>query len=151
MSVHRKHIPCAIIFDNMAIDYALHSLGWKAFQDLCTTITREIWGQTVQVFFDSNDGGRDGAFQGSWKPRGREAFRGSFTVQCKFSSEPSKLCKLGDLADELVKAKRLAERGLADNYILMTNQRLTGAAEEKIRTAFLTIPGIKGFAAYGHE
>jgi len=116
----------------MAVAYALHSLGWKAFQDLCTTITREIWGQTIQVFFDSNDGGRDGAFQGTWKSRGGEAFTGSFTVQCKFSSEPSKHCKPEDLSEELKKAKRLANRGLADNYILMTNRRLTGTAEEKI-------------------
>src|SRR5205814_5455386 len=121
MSVYRKDIPCAIIFDNMAVAYALHSLGWKAFQDLCTTITREIWGQTIQVFFDSNDGGRDGAFQGTWKPQSGEAFTGSFTVQCKFSSEPSKQCTLGNLADEREKAKRLAQRGLVDNYILMTN------------------------------
>src|SRR5437762_11058239 len=99
----------------------------------------EIWGQTIQVFFDSNDGGRDGAFQGNWKPHSGEAFVGSFTVQCKFSSEPSKHCKLEDLSDELDKAKRLAERGLADNYILMTNRRLTGASEEKIREAFLSI------------
>ena len=135
----------------MAISYALHSLGWKAFQDLCTTITREIWGQTIQVFFDSNDGGRDGAFQGTWKPCASEAFTGSFTVQCKFSSEPSKHCKLEDLSDERAKAKRLAARGLADNYILMTNRRLTGASEEKIREAFLSIDGIKCFAAYGYE
>jgi hypothetical protein len=135
----------------MAVAYALHSLGWKAFQDLCTTVTREIWGQTIQVFFDSNDGGRDGAFQGTWKPRSGEAFVGSFTVQCKFSSEPSKHCKLEDLSDELDKAKKLAERGLADNYILMTNRRLTGASEEKIRKAFLSIAGVKRFAAYGYE
>lgn len=36
--------------------YELHSLGWKAFQDLCVTLTGEVWGQTVQSFFDSHDG-----------------------------------------------------------------------------------------------
>jgi len=53
------------------------------------------------------------------------------------------------MKDELVKAKRLGLRGLADNYILFTNARLTGAAEEKIRKIFESIPGIKRFAAYG--
>lgn len=56
--------------------YQLHSLGWKAFQSLCVAITGEIWGQTVQTFFDSRDGGRDGAFQGSWKPNASEVFEG---------------------------------------------------------------------------
>jgi ABC-type uncharacterized transport system substrate-binding protein len=33
--------------------YELHSLGWKAFQQLCDSIAGEIWGQVVQGFFDS--------------------------------------------------------------------------------------------------
>ena len=32
------------------INYALHSLGWKAFQNLCSTIMSEIWGQNIQTF-----------------------------------------------------------------------------------------------------
>lgn len=135
----------------MSPTYALHSLGWKGFQDLCTTITREIWGQTVQVFFDSHDGGRDGAFQGKWKRREGESFRGSFTVQCKFTSIANKGCSLADLADELAKARQLAAAGLATNYILMTNARLTGSAEAKIRAAFLQIPKLQRFAAYGSD
>ena len=55
--------------------YELHSLGWKAFQNLCVTITADIWGQVVQSFFDSHDGGRDGAFHGSWNPCARERAR----------------------------------------------------------------------------
>ena len=131
--------------------YHLHSLGWKGFQDLCATITREILGQTVQVFFDSNDGGRDGAFHGTWRQRSGEAFRGSFTVQCKFTSSPGKTCKLAGLKDELTKARRLAADGLAANYILMTNARLTGAEEAKIRSAFLKLPKLRRFVAYGAD
>lgn len=131
--------------------YNLHSLGWKGFQDLCTTITREILGQTVQLFFDSNDGGRDGAFQGTWRQRSGEAFRGSFTVQCKFTSSAIKNCTLTDLTDELEKARRLAAANLATNYFLMTNARLTGASEAKIRAAFLKIPKLRRFAAYGSD
>lgn len=131
--------------------YELHSLGWKAFQNLCVTITGEIWGQVVQSFFDSHDGGRDGAFHGTWKPIGGESFQGAFTAQCKFTAKADKTLQLSDLKDELAKAQRLASRGLADNYILFTNARLTGATEEKIRAAFEALPGIKHFAAYGCE
>jgi hypothetical protein len=44
--------------------YDLHDLGWNSFQHLCLTITREIFGQTVESFLGSGDGGRAGAFTG---------------------------------------------------------------------------------------
>jgi len=133
------------------IAYNLHTLGWKAFQNLCVTITSELWGQTVQSFFDSEDGGRDGAFRGVWKSKRGESFEGSFTVQCKFTAKADKQLQLSDLKDELKKAKRLAERGLSDNYFLFTNARLTGTTEEKISNEFKKVSGIKSFSAYGCE
>lgn len=131
------------------VAYELHTLGWKAFQNLCVTITSEVWGQTVQSFFDSHDGGRDGAFHGKWKSKDGAAFEGSFTAQCKFTAKADTQLQLAELKDELKKAKRLAARGLSDNYFLFTNARLTGVAEEKIREAFQQVTGIKQFAAYG--
>ncbi len=131
------------------ITYELHTLGWKAFQNLCATIVSEIWGQTVQTFFDSHDGGRDGAFQGKWHDVQNEVFEGSFTVQCKYTSSPDKQIKLSDLTDEIKKAKRLASKGLADNYFLFSNARLTGTNEETICKAFESLPGLKKFKAYG--
>jgi energy-coupling factor transporter ATP-binding protein EcfA2 len=133
------------------VTYELHSLGWKAFQQLCVTVISEVWGQHVQSFFDSRDGGRDGAFHGAWSPKSGELLHGSFTVQCKFTSLPGKTLKFSDLSDELAKAKRLAARGLADNYFLFTNARLTGSTDEKIRAAFTAIPGIAHFSTYGAD
>lgn len=131
------------------VSYELHSLGWKAFQNLCITIVSDVWGQVVQAFLDSRDGGRDGAFRGSWKPSAGESFRGSFVAQCKFTAKADRILRPSDLTDELAKARRLASRGLADNYFLFTNARLTGATEEKIRALYQAIPGIRRFAAYG--
>ena len=131
--------------------YELHSLGWKAFQQLCVTVASEIWGQVVEGFFDSNDGGRDGAFYGTWKAVRGESFAGAFTIQCKFFASRNKVLRLSDLKDELSKAERLAARGLSESYILFTSARLTGAAEETIRAAFEAVPGIKRFAAYGSD
>jgi len=133
------------------ITYELHSLGWKAFQNLCATITGEIWGQVIQTFFDSNDGGRDGAFHGEWIGKNGESFSGSFTVQCKFTAKADTQTTLSSLSDELIKAERLAKKGLSDNYILFSNAKLTGLNEEKIRQAFENIPGIKCFSSYGCE
>lgn len=134
-----------------AVTYELHSLGWKAFQQLCVTIISEVWGQSVQSFFDSHDGGRDGAFNGTWTPTPGEVYQGSFTVQCKFTSKSGKALRMGDLSDELEKARRLAGRGLADNYFLFTNAQLTGTTAEKVQSAFESIPGIRRFATYGAE
>lgn len=133
------------------VTFELHTLGWKAFQNLCTTIIGDVWGQTIQAFFDSHDGGRDGAFRGKWRANETETLEGSFTVQCKFTAKGDKHLRAEDLKDELKKAKRLAAKGLADNYFLFTNARLTGMAEEKIREAFLKIEGIKHFAAFGAD
>ncbi len=133
------------------VNYELHSLGWKAFQNLCATVMGEVWSQVIQGFFDSHDGGRDGAFHGTWTPVNGESFHGSFTAQCKFTAKADKCLQLSDLTDELTKAKRLATKGLADNYILFTNARLTGITEENIRQAFEAVPGVKRFAAYGCE
>lgn len=134
-----------------SVTYELHSLGWKAFQQLCVTIISEVWGQHVQSFADSHDGGRDGAFHGAWSPKSGEPFHGSFTVQCKFTSQSNKTLKLSDLSDELSKAKRLADRGLAKNYFLFTNAGLTGTAAESLQAAFEAIPGIDHFSSYGAD
>ncbi len=131
--------------------YELQSLGWKAFQQLCISVLGDVWGQVIQGYFDSRDGGRDGAFHGIWSRSGGEIFEGSFTVQCKFSSRSEKTLQFSDLQDELEKARRLAARGLAENYLLFTSMRLTGTSEEKIKTAFEELPGIKHFAAYGRD
>jgi len=131
--------------------YELHTLGWKAFQNLCATIVGEVFGQTVQSFFDSRDGGRDGAFQGIWKPTGDDTFAGSFTVQSKFSAKAGKHLALTDVKSELAKAARLAKRGLADNYLLFTNSHVTGTTDEALRQAFTAIPGINRFASFGLE
>ncbi len=131
------------------ITYELHTLGWKSFQDLCVTIVSEVFGQTVQAFLPSHDGGRDGAFHGDWSNLKEGGVKGSYTVQCKFSSKEGGRLSLGLLTDEIEKAKRLAEKGLAENYVLMTNMGLSGSAEEEIREAFLGVPGVKWFAAFG--
>lgn len=91
-------------------------MGWKAFQQLCVSVASEVWGQTVQGFFDADDGGRDGAFYGIWSSSKGETFTGNFTVQCKFSQKPYRHLRLTFLKDELAKAARLASQWLADNY-----------------------------------
>ncbi|MHB8157820.1 MAG: nSTAND3 domain-containing NTPase, partial [Desulfocucumaceae bacterium] len=116
--------------------YDLHNLGWNSFQQLCLTITREILGQTVESFLDSNDGGRDGAFAGHWNQTKQEPLSGRFVIQCKFTSKINHLLQLSDITDEIAKVKRLVDQGLCDSYVLMTNAGYSGTREEEIKALF---------------
>ena len=128
--------------------YNLHALGWRSFQQLCLTITREILGQTVESFLDSKDGGRDGAFAGQWKPTGQDNLEGQFVIQCKFTSKSNAILNVSDISDEVEKARKLVERGCCDSYILMTNAGLSGPGEEKIKALFKNA-GVKHVVIFG--
>ncbi len=117
--------------------YDLHRLGWNSFQQLCHTIAREVLGQTVQAFLDSNDAGRDGAFAGDWTPAQGQQLSGKFVIQCKFSSKPGQLLTRSDMADELPKMRKLVVDGLCDVYVLMTNTGVSGKQEEQVRADLL--------------
>jgi hypothetical protein len=133
------------------VTFELHSLGWKAFQDLCLTTVSEVLGHTVQGFAATHDGGRDGAFFGVWKPGSSVGVPGMFAVQCKFTSKREKFLTLNALEDELEKARGLAARGVAENYLLMTNHHLSGTEEVRIKRAFAAVPGIKFVDVLGYE
>jgi hypothetical protein len=133
------------------VTFELHTLGWEAFQNLCGHIAREILGQSVTTFSPGNDAGQDGAFQGTWQKSKEEVFLGRFVIQCKFTSRRDEHLGLGDLKEELVKVERLAGRGLAQTYLLMSNAKVSGEAYIAIREAFLNIKGIEYFELYGLE
>ena len=114
------------------VTFALHQMGWSDFQSLCNSITREILGQTVVSYLDSNDGGRDGAFTGSWNQKGGESFSGEFVIQAKHTTNTDTRLGPADFGDELDKAERLASLGRCDVYLLMTNARITGRTEEML-------------------
>lgn len=128
--------------------YDLHNLGWSSFQQLCLTIAREVLGQTVQSFLDSSDGGRDGAFTGTWQRNGQEDLTGKFVIQCKFTSRSGHVLRRSDLTDEIKKVKRLVACGLCDSYVLMTNAGLSGTRGEDIDAA-LRKAGAKHVAILG--
>jgi energy-coupling factor transporter ATP-binding protein EcfA2 len=114
------------------LTFNLHTLGWHSFQQLCHSILRESLGQTVESFLDVNDGGRDGAFCGTWARSNAEVYTGKFVVQCKFTNKPSKTLRVSDVSDEITKVKRLVARELCDVYVLLTNAGISGNANERI-------------------
>lgn len=128
--------------------YDLHTLGWNSFQQMCLTITREILGQTVESFLDSSDGGRDGAFAGTWRTMEQEDLTGSFVIQCKFTTRRNHSLQLSELEDEVEKARKLAAKGLCDSYVLMTNAGLSGPRSQGIK-GLLHAAGVKHVATFG--
>src|ERR1700754_3788262 len=124
------------------IKYDLHLLGWHSFQQLCLTISREILGQTVAQFLDTNDAGKDGAFSGRWEQQNGEDLSGKFIIQCKFTNQPSHNLQLSELTDEFEKIKRLVAEGRCDCYILMTNAGISGRFEGSFNKKMSTL-GVK--------
>lgn len=113
------------------VDFALHTLGWKAFQDLAVAVASEVLERPIQTFLSSKDGGRDGAFWGTW-PGAPDVPEAKSTIQCKFTGKASATLKLADMSAELTKIESLAARGLAHDYILITNAGVSGEADAAI-------------------
>jgi hypothetical protein len=130
-----------------SVSFDLHTLGWRAFQDLCAAVIRTVWGQSATAFADSNDGGRDGAFYGTWHdaPDGvgaQDLPVGAFVLQCKHTKKPGATLSASDLEEEFKKVPALVKDGLCDGYALMTNADVTGRAEAKIQERLLAA-GVK--------
>ncbi|WP_313002367.1 nSTAND3 domain-containing NTPase [Chryseobacterium gleum] len=130
------------------IKYDLHSLGWHDFQQLCLTIVREILGQTVSTFLDTNDAGMDGAFSGAWKQKNDEDLEGKFIIQCKFTNKADNNLRLSDLKDEFEKIKKLILEERCDCYILITNAGVSGQLDVKFGEK-LSALGVKRWRIFG--
>ena len=128
----------------MAFD--LPKLGWKAFQDLATAVAAEILNRPVQTFLGSNDGGRDGAFLGTWTGDGGQSVKS--TLQCKFMGKPGANLTLANLKNELPKAAELVKDGLAEDYVILTNAGVSGEADKAICAAFAAV-GVKTCQVFG--
>jgi hypothetical protein len=100
-------------------DLALHTLGWKAFQDLCAQVCEEILKRPVEIYREAQDGGQDAVFLSrrlKSKPSGEPA-----TIQCKFTSKPNRRLRPSDLRPEEAHVVALKTEGHAETYALMTN------------------------------
>lgn len=98
-------------------DLAPHTIGWRAFQDLCSQVCEVMLGRPVEIFREAQDGGQDAVFL---IPSGSDA-PSIGTIQCKHTSEAGKALKAGDLSGEIKNVEELVRGGLADTYALMTN------------------------------
>lgn len=125
-------------------DLALHTIGWRAFQDLCSQVCEVVLGRPVEIFREAQDGGQDAVFL--IPSPSNEQFIG--TVQCKHTSDAGKALKVGDLSTEIGNVEELVNAGQADTYVFMTNMSVdapVGAAmRAKLRELGVRRPHILG-------
>jgi hypothetical protein len=110
-------------------DLALHTIGWRAFQDLCSQVCEVVLGRPVEIFREAQDGGQDAVFL---VPSVSDA-PSIGTIQCKHTSEASKALKAGDLSSEIENVEELVRAGLADTYALMTNMSVDAPVAATMR------------------
>lgn len=110
-------------------DLALHTIGWRAFQDLCSQVCEVVLRRPVEVFREAQDGGQDAVFlipsRTDTPPIG--------TVQCKHSSDATKALKVSDLTAEIENVEDLVKAGQADTYVFMTNMSVDAPVAADMR------------------
>ena len=116
------------------VTFDLHKLGWKSFEDLVNCIFTEVIGPFIHSFARGPDEGRDAAFYGRWKEGNKNGRSGTFTIQCKHTSSDNRPLKRSIINKELPKIRSLYDKGLADNYVLVTNHSISAKQEASYRS-----------------
>lgn len=126
------------------VDFALHTLGWKAFQDLCAQVMEEELNSTVSVYREAQDGGQDAVFLA----KSPDWFTVVGSVQCKFSSKRDQRLRSSDISDELEHVQQLVAKNMASAYYFITSMGVDAdvarAIREQLSALGVTEPHVVG-------
>lgn len=111
-------------------DFSLHTLGWKAFQDLCAQVMEEELNTTVSVYREAQDGGQDAVFLAKSKD---EFSMVVGSVQCKFSSKREQRLRPSDITCELDNVEHLVANKMANAYYFITSMGVDAGVAQEIR------------------
>ena len=119
--------------------FPIHDLDDTEFEKLVVLICREILGIGITSFAPGPDGGKDAKFEGTANAFPSEAApaTGKFIVQAKHTTSPLGTCSDYDfektsIGKEIPKIKRQYDEGFLTHYLIFTNRRKTGGAEDRI-------------------
>lgn len=127
--------------------YNYEDLSNDQFERLVVVICQRILGISTQGFAKGPDGGRDAKFIGTAElfPSRSSPWVGTTIIQAKHTNGYNRNCSESDfynkknktnpntvIGGELIRIKKLKDKGELDNYVLFTNRRLTGNAEREI-------------------
>lgn len=128
------------------VDFALHTLGWKAFQDLCAQVMEEELRASVSVYREAQDGGQDAVFLA----RGSDGLTTVGTVQCKFSGKPEQRLRASDITGELENVGQLVAKKMATVYYFVTSMGVDADVARAIRE-LLSAQGVSEPYVVGKE
>lgn len=128
-------------------DLALHTLGWKSFQDLCAQICEEILLKSVSIYREAQDGGQDAVFLTKSANSGTTEIG---TVQCKFTSDSQRRLRVSDLTQEENNISELVRTGNAHSYIFITNMGIDAPVAVELRQKLIALGVVEPFI-YGKE
>ncbi len=128
-------------------DLALHTLGWKSFQDLCAQICEEVLQKSISIYREAQDGGQDAVFL--TKPSSSSTTEIG-TVQCKFTSDAQRRLRVSDLTQEANNISELVRTGNAHSYIFITNMGVDAPVAVEIRQKLVALGVVEPFI-YGKE
>ena len=144
----------------MRIDY--HDLSDGDFERLVVAICIEILGPGVASFCAGADGSRDARFEGTAAnfPSSANPYKGKFIIQAKHTESP--VAKYSDtdfsgdrdssiLSLEIPGIKKLVDGHHLDQYFLFSNRKMSGLAEDPIRTRISNETGSKVVELFGIE
>lgn len=138
-------------------DYRLYELNDSEFEELCSRIAIELLGSGFINFSIGPDGGKDGVFEGTARnfPNDTSPYSGKFIIQAKHTVLKDASCSESAflktiLNKEIKKIIKLVDDGQCEHYILLTNRKLTGNCESKIKTKIkLDVPNLTSFSIWG--
>ncbi|WP_310396538.1 ABC-three component system protein [Hymenobacter sp.] len=143
------------------MDYRLDLLSEDEFEKLVNSLCNEVLGAGVVSFAKGRDGGKDGRFQGTANnfPSKASSWNGKFVIQAKHTSSIEASCsdksfhgnKTSVVNEEIEKIKALIKDNEIDNYILFTNRKLSGGAEQSIRAHIQQETGLGNVHIIGTE
>lgn len=119
--------------------FPIHDLDDTEFEKLVVLICREILGIGITSFAPGPDGGKDAKFEGTANafPSEVAPATGKFIVQAKHTTSPIGTCSDYDfektlIGKEIPKIKHQYDEGSLTHYLIFTNRRKTGGAENRI-------------------
>lgn len=140
--------------------YRYEDLGDDQFEELIVLLCRHLLGAGVKGFAKGPDGGRDAKFVGTAElhPSKAAPWAGTVIVQAKhtngynksfsetdFYSEKSEKTVLGE---EMPRIKKLRAAGDIDHYMLFSNRRLAGNADQALTTHIAKESGLPQSSVY---
>ena len=139
--------------------YPLHDLHDTEFEELVVLICRKLLGAGVTSFCAGPDGGKDAKFEGKAEmfPSNAEPASGKFIIQAKHTTNSVALCSASEFKTKIVenhecpKIKRQFDNNLLTHYIIFTNRKKSGSAEDIIPNLIREKTGVEHVWLRGFE